>query len=319
MHMTFCSSKEQPPSLFLDTAVKFEADEQLQRSLKCPCHEALLGNIFPLRFSPQLHFFSFYFSFHFSLFHSQLRFFMQEVLLLSTGSSLYTEMFSLNLYGLFSPPERPRAFLSQKMFLLGSERLSSLTMNASICAELANDKACLERNLAHRLFIMHKCIIGVTRKAVRTSALRVRSGVCSSVFLQCYCTERHIPSHLCYWKGKSGSVSTSFLVCKCQAQGSLLSVVQPHGQAATFVSGLLPSVLHHSFKLYCSSPRPRRELPPTWAWLSPLYHRCPRVPSAPKLSHLHQNSCTSELDGNSVLGGILEPFQPGKQRKINTT
>lgn len=65
MHMTFCSSKEPTPILFLDTAVQFKANEQLERSLRCPCHEALLGNIFFLFDSPHNYIFFFLLLFSF--------------------------------------------------------------------------------------------------------------------------------------------------------------------------------------------------------------------------------------------------------------
>lgn len=168
MHMTCCSPKETSLILFLDRPMQFKANEQLQKFLKYLRLEV------PLRSSPR-HIYSHnlilasppFFPFPFP--------FSKGVFEVSHLGGPYSKYKQFSLYRdaephLYYLSSQVRdlvlcfGFFPEKMFLLGNEmNFSSFFKWLPIYVHnQTNHKAYLKRKLAHRYFIMHKCIIWIT-------------------------------------------------------------------------------------------------------------------------------------------------------------
>ena len=146
----------------------------------------------------------------------------------------------------------------------------------------------------------HTCVIWITRKEIRTSVSRVRTGIFPLASLECYWTKSPIHSYPHYWKSESGSclhhVTSLQMKTICWLLQAVLSVRQLHDQASILAFGSPPPFLCYSFKLFFSL---WIELPPKCAQLSSLQLQVSLSLQAPELSRLHRNWCT-KLDGKSA-------------------
>lgn len=151
---------------------------------------------------------------------------------------------------------------------------------------------------------MHKCIIWITWKAVKTSVSRVRTRVYSLVFLWCFWTKSHIHSYPCHGVSPLHSLSASV---SCWGISSVLYSHMAGLPPLHLDRFLQSSVISLSFL----DPTEQSSVPHVVGSLLCITALSLRA-RAPQFTCLHQNWYTSELDGNSVLWGILELFQLGK-------
>lgn len=178
-----------------------------------------------------------------------MRFPIWEVLALTIGSSLYPKMFSLNLYGL---PSQVRAtsnfflFFCQKSCWGGAGMKEILVLlwmliyvhNYPQSWGMPGEKTSADA---------HMCVIWITRKEIRTSVLRVRTGIFPLASLECYRTKSPIHSYPHYWKSEAGSClhHVTYLQMKtiCWLLQAVLSVRQLHDQASILAFGSPPPFL----------------------------------------------------------------------------